>query len=903
MANKPKVSLQSFRPPRDLQSKRIWTLGCGADGKAAECFYKTGALKKSLEKTKTPKAEIDRQVNDMRQMLIGTWPATLRRYMQNPKAYPSESVGFISDEIFTIDVDVKDSQPKEIQEQILQDLPPFLKDFVQSNPTFYHRSKSGNGWKIYYFINETVPKKIIPFKHDDVPYGELFFNKFVTAVDPERSDFSNKQIGRTTLASLTELFPELSNVSSSKLSLEPRHKDYKMIIEEVDKLLSIVPPIVDFMVEAAYAKKLKGTSCDSYNHWLNVGFGLAALAVEMSEEYPSIVTELQVKWIKWSQRDPAAFPGVEECEKKFQELYNSTVQAVNSNGWAYFSYDSLRKLMHGFKVPVEDFNAVVKMANGKLVADHTDPENYAQLTAWLNLGVSRDETGNSYITGPVPIIKRFFGRGKKGSLIKMQDDLSVPYKMEFINDQKLRVNMVALARVYGLSRAITSSPVFYGLSAVEVKDIDLIYGWMKSVPWDKTERVMPLIKSTIDIDEAYIPTGFDTDFFYHLIYKHLVIIAGMREKALRVRQERTIPMDKLKKPQGILIFRGGQNCGKSTWIESLIPSSLMSFNEASFKTIKDSLEFKRAIKGLTILSINEVETLFDNYDLAELKNILVQNVDSFRTMNTQNIENNPRTAGVFGTTNQTSIKLDRTGNRRFWIIPVKRCNAIPLLECNYQQFWAELMYKAVNMTADEWNLSAEERFKINEIAKQFSRSTGTAKSIEAVFTEPTGLKKYYTYRTFNFEKLFANMTQKRFRELTNVVLFAKTNKTAFSIVENLSAMRNLTVSEGAFEHDIENWISHTVGKPNESTIYGSRMVFKEGVIKIWVHGRNQDPIDYHILPLKDEFDRLRKVNIKGTKEKVLPDDYFIAPVKDDLRPIMTDDSPLNIEDGDGEDFD
>jgi predicted P-loop ATPase len=69
---------------------------------------------------------------------------------------------------------------------------------------------------------------------------------------------------------------------------------------------------------------------------------------------------------------------------------------------------------------------------------------------------------------------------------------------------------------------------------------------------------------------------------------------------------------------------------------------------------------------------SELETVFSRRDVSATKAFLSSSVDALRPPYHRDTQDFPRASIIVGSTNEDEFLSDKTGNRRFWVIPVKK---------------------------------------------------------------------------------------------------------------------------------------------------------------------------------------------------------------------------------------
>jgi hypothetical protein len=768
-----------------------------------------------------------------------TWENLFKELLADKVNRYASVVGVVSKELIIVDVDHTEV------------LPENCKALLEKYPTHHHLSKSGNGWKIYYFTDTPLAKKIINFS-----FGQLFCGAFVSTTDPQLSNFSEYDVSKINIKQLAEFIPE-ADKSLKPLGIQERQAtsevflDLDKTINEAFRILSIIPTDLDTMLKIAYETKLKNADINSYLHWLLVSHALADLAIQLSNMHPEAIEKIQFLFHKWSEKG-AAYKSELDCNERFERSIRETRDATEP----IVSFNTLRRLFWAYKIPVSDFPVVSIKKDGSKTVDATDPSNFEFITKTLGIAIYQEISHNShYIRGPKSIIESYFLDEQPYFLTQNVPDISIPFSGKPKSDENLIFRLVKLFRHFGVKGCMRNNPVFAGLNKIGVQPLDTLFEWIVGKPWDGRKRVSGLLEKSITLDEVMIPNGIEPGDVYNLILKHLIHMIGLRAKGNRVLKNTQIPADRFKKAQGILILAGYQNTHKSTWIECLLPAKVGFVSSITPSSAKSTLEIQRALAGTFILNIDEIDALFDLVELSDLKNVVTQEYDSFRTMYTETFKAHPRAAGLFGTTNRQQLRLDKTGNRRFWIIPIKQCDAAPFAACDYQQVWAELLTYAEQMTIDEWNITMKEKDTINTLASQYAKSTVGGKMLDVAFTDDEGQCLLYDYREFDFNKLFSNMPQSVQRTLVkhNCLFPVRGNKCFLHLQAKFIMDSNVDFKLSSFNYEINDYLDSLFNMPNETKVYPS-VIYKAGVLSYKTGKLN--PTQYHFLPYRGEIKRL-----------------------------------------------
>lgn len=168
----------------------------------------------------------------------------------------------------------------------------------------------------------------------------------------------------------------------------------------------------------------------------------------------------------------------------------------------------------------------------------------------------------------------------------------------------------------------------------------------------------------------------------------------------------------LKEPLGIsspgaFVLVGDQNTFKTTWFTHLCPIA---------DTIGTGLNLDPSNKDSVLKAIRywigelgELDSTTRRADVSMLKAFLSNNVDVVRLPYARRDTSFRRRTVFGGTVNGMGFLVDPTGNRRFWVVEVLRCDVLPPEVM--QQVWAE--YMALYQSGQRWHLDADTLTELN----------------------------------------------------------------------------------------------------------------------------------------------------------------------------------------------
>ena len=164
-----------------------------------------------------------------------------------------------------------------------------------------------------------------------------------------------------------------------------------------------------------------------------------------------------------------------------------------------------------------------------------------------------------------------------------------------------------------------------------------------------------------------------------------------------------------------LILVGEQGINKSSFWRELFGRDWFT-DELSDANERDELMKLHQFWGL---EIPEIEHMYKRKDISSIKKFMSSSVDAFRAPYAREVKEHPRACVLVGTSNETELLNDPTGNRRFWIIPVIDDTPIDIEQLVRER---DLIWAAANALYEkghQWWLSPAESKIHNEASKDF----------------------------------------------------------------------------------------------------------------------------------------------------------------------------------------
>ncbi|MGB7709286.1 MAG: VapE domain-containing protein [Microcoleus sp.] len=164
-----------------------------------------------------------------------------------------------------------------------------------------------------------------------------------------------------------------------------------------------------------------------------------------------------------------------------------------------------------------------------------------------------------------------------------------------------------------------------------------------------------------------------------------------------------------------LILQGKQGYKKSSFFKSLAGN----YFDDSLGAVSDKDE-RLKLHRAWFVEWSELESIFKRRDVSQTKAFLSSSVDAIRPPYCRDTQDFARSSIIVATTNKDEFLSDETGNRRFWIIPIKKRINIDLLKQERDAIWAAAVLAFDQK--EEWWLEYEEELAAETLAEEFQTS-------------------------------------------------------------------------------------------------------------------------------------------------------------------------------------
>lgn len=180
--------------------------------------------------------------------------------------------------------------------------------------------------------------------------------------------------------------------------------------------------------------------------------------------------------------------------------------------------------------------------------------------------------------------------------------------------------------------------------------------------------------------------------------------------------------------EGCLVLQGPQGCGKTTFIKKLVPPQFLKTGLDLDPSSTDSV--RKCIK-YWVVELGELDATMKS-DQAKLKAFITESIDEYRVPYAISPKRYNRTTSFYGTVNKANFLKDETGDRRYWVIPVKDIDIDRMNNIDMEQLWGEVM-NLLPSNLNNLNLNKEELKELSNSNEEFRVKGSTQIVVESSF--------------------------------------------------------------------------------------------------------------------------------------------------------------------------
>lgn len=291
-------------------------------------------------------------------------------------------------------------------------------------------------------------------------------------------------------------------------------------------------------------------------------------------------------------------------------------------------------------------------------------------------------------------IPEFIYRGK--NILKIKHNMNVLLNMENIsvkyNETTKKVEFTGINHLdYAVDATYTNIRDLCILNDFNVSE-DNVYKFIYALgvenKYNPVAEYLNRCKENTDIGEDEINKLLDTIHFNGIDTERVKFVRKMMLKWLlncvhiafnELSLERTCEI--------VPTFMGEQGKGKSRWCRSIVPHGLFKGNAILNLKDKDSIA---DVLAYWIVELGEVKATFNKSDNDMMKAFITADNDTWRSPYARSVCKYSRRTTFIATVNDETFLTDKTGNRRYFVVPAHSLDYIH--DVDIDRLWGELMH-------------------------------------------------------------------------------------------------------------------------------------------------------------------------------------------------------------------
>ena len=299
------------------------------------------------------------------------------------------------------------------------------------------------------------------------------------------------------------------------------------------------------------------------------------------------------------------------------------------------------------------------------------------------------------------------------NVISKKPEISIPGLSATI-DNYLNTAIETIVSLASLNDLPTTQvPKYVGVIA-DRYPVNPPLNWIMSKPWDGKNRQLEICQTLTPRD------GFPLMMAHQLTWKWLLSTAAAA----------VLPSGF--HGRGILTLQGPQGIGKTSWVRSLVADPLLR-NQTILTGHHLEVANKDSITTAVshwIVELGEVDSSLKK-EFTRMKAFVTQDRDKVRRPYARTDSEYQRRTVFTATVNEENFLLDKTGNSRFWVIPVTSIDYAH--DVDMQQVFAQLKVQLDNGSI--WWLSPEEETQLAELNKDHRAVSVLEEKLLTVFDQ------------------------------------------------------------------------------------------------------------------------------------------------------------------------
>lgn len=320
-----------------------------------------------------------------------------------------------------------------------------------------------------------------------------------------------------------------------------------------------------------------------------------------------------------------------------------------------------------------------------------------------------------------------------------KDDSSYPLKvwenLECILDKyniRLRYNEVSkevISNIKGLNRNSLLTDI-YTLNLKEFLNMsreETANAMIRIAEKNKFNPFVDMLKKYENEEYSVVKEVFDCivindecienkDYYFTIFVKWCLNVVKLANNTL----------EKEYKSSGVLVLQGEQGCYKSTFASMLMPDKTLFKGEKTLEPNQTDSVIQNT--NYILVEWGELDSTL-KAEQSKLKQFITNSSDEYRSPYARFAEKYPRLTSYIGTVNKVDFLKDETGSRRFWIIPVLKCDIEKMKSIDIKRFWGAVYSIWKTGTTKDY-LEDDERKKLNEINSRYNYKNDISYIIE-----------------------------------------------------------------------------------------------------------------------------------------------------------------------------
>ena len=196
-----------------------------------------------------------------------------------------------------------------------------------------------------------------------------------------------------------------------------------------------------------------------------------------------------------------------------------------------------------------------------------------------------------------------------------------------------------------------------------------------------------------------------------------------------------LQMDALHGNEVVPTLIGAQGCGKSTFVQRLLPPHLREYF-LDHLNLSNKFDKEMALTNNLLVNLDELDAIRPSQH-ASLKQTLSKSKVNGRVIYGSTQQDRKRYASFVATTNNPHPLTDATGSRRYICLTIPKGQLIDNTgDINYDQLYAQVLYELRELKAPYW-FTNEEVMRIQELNINYMEQKDLAEVVSICFRKPT----------------------------------------------------------------------------------------------------------------------------------------------------------------------